>query len=154
MPFRVSIRMMSQTWLRLRGSRPVVGSSRNRSSGVTTRLAAMSSRRRMPPEKALTWRCVASASPKAREQFVRSRLRLAAAIAEEPAEEDEVLVAGEVLVDRGELPGEADPPADRVGIGDDVEPEHARRLPPSGLSSVASTRTIVVLPAPFGPRRP
>jgi uncharacterized protein YlxP (DUF503 family) len=36
--------------LRERGSRPVVGSSRNISRGVTTMLAAMSSRRRMPPE--------------------------------------------------------------------------------------------------------
>ena len=38
--------MMSQTWLRLRGSSPVVGSSRKSSSGVTTIDAAMSS---LPP---------------------------------------------------------------------------------------------------------
>jgi ABC-2 type transport system ATP-binding protein len=49
-PSSTSARMMSQTWLRERGSSPVVGSSRNISSGVTTMLAAMSSRRRMPPE--------------------------------------------------------------------------------------------------------
>ena len=49
-PSPTSTRTMSQTWLRLRGSRPVVGSSRNSRSGVTTMLAAMSSRRRMPPE--------------------------------------------------------------------------------------------------------
>ncbi len=49
-PPATSARMMSQTWLRERGSRPVVGSSRNISSGVTTMLAAMSSRRRIPPE--------------------------------------------------------------------------------------------------------
>ncbi len=54
--------------------------------------------------------------PEGAEQFLRSRFRLAAAIAEQPAEEDEVLVAGEILVDRGELAGEADPPADRVGV--------------------------------------
>ena len=42
--------MMSHTWLRERGSSPVVGSSRNITCGVTTMLAAMSSRRRMPPE--------------------------------------------------------------------------------------------------------
>src|ERR671916_1291108 len=47
-------RMMSHTWLRLLGSRPAVGSSRNMRSGVTTMLAAMSSRRRMPPEYFLT----------------------------------------------------------------------------------------------------
>ena len=45
-----STRTISHTWLRLRGSSPVVGSSRNSRSGVTTMLAAMSSRRRMPPE--------------------------------------------------------------------------------------------------------
>ena len=49
-PSATSARMMSQTWLRERGSSPVVGSSRNISCGVTTMLAAMSSRRRMPPE--------------------------------------------------------------------------------------------------------
>jgi hypothetical protein len=43
-------RTMAQTWLRLPGSRPVVGSSRNSRSGVTTIEAAMSSLRRMPPE--------------------------------------------------------------------------------------------------------
>ena len=49
-PSAASARMISQTWLRERGSRPVVGSSRNMSSGVTTMLAAMSSLRRIPPE--------------------------------------------------------------------------------------------------------
>ena len=49
-PWPTSARMMSHTWLRERGSSPVVGSSRNISSGVTTMLAAMSSRRRIPPE--------------------------------------------------------------------------------------------------------
>ena len=49
-PWPTSARTMSQTWLRERGSRPVVGSSRNISRGVTTMLAAMSRRRRMPPE--------------------------------------------------------------------------------------------------------
>src|SRR5918992_1123965 len=45
-----SARTMSQTWLRERGSSPVLGSSRNISSGVTMMLAAMSNRRRIPPE--------------------------------------------------------------------------------------------------------
>ena len=35
--------------MRLRGSRPVVGSSRKSTGGAATRLAARSSRRRMPP---------------------------------------------------------------------------------------------------------
>ena len=49
-PCAANWRMMSHTWFRDRGSSPVVGSSRNISSGVTTMLAAMSSRRRIPPE--------------------------------------------------------------------------------------------------------
>src|ERR1700722_979036 len=43
-------RMVSHTWLRARGSSPVVGSSRNSTWGSPTRLAARSRRRRMPPE--------------------------------------------------------------------------------------------------------
>ena len=46
----------SQTACRLRGSRPVVGSSRNSTSGRATRLMARSTRRRMPPENVFTRR--------------------------------------------------------------------------------------------------
>ena len=44
--------MVSHIWLLVRGSRPVVGSSRKISGGRVIRLAARSSRRRMPPENA------------------------------------------------------------------------------------------------------
>ena len=67
-------RTISQTWLRLRGSSPVVGSSRNSSSGVLRMLAAMSTGRRMPPEYFLTWRSAASVRPKAASSWAaRSR---------------------------------------------------------------------------------
>ena len=49
-PSATRARTMSHTSLRLRGSRPVVGSSRYSTRGRPTRLAARSSRRRMPPE--------------------------------------------------------------------------------------------------------
>ena len=42
------------------------------------------------------------------EQLGRARLGVGAAQAEQPAEQDQVLAAGQVLVDRGELAGEAD----------------------------------------------
>ena len=42
--------MASQTRLRLTGSNPVVGSSRNSTGGRVIIDAARSSRRRMPPE--------------------------------------------------------------------------------------------------------
>ena len=48
-PPPTSWRSRSQSSLRLSGSRPVVGSSRKRTGGEATRLAARSSRRRMPP---------------------------------------------------------------------------------------------------------
>jgi hypothetical protein len=47
---RSSARTICHNWVRLRGSRPVVGSSRKIRSGVTTMLAAISIRRRIPPE--------------------------------------------------------------------------------------------------------
>jgi hypothetical protein len=49
-PSAANARMISHTWLRERGSSPVVGSSRNITCGVATMLAAMSSLRRIPPE--------------------------------------------------------------------------------------------------------
>ena len=63
-PSRARSRSMSQSSLRLRGSSPVVGSSRNSTSGAATRLAARSSRRRMPPENVFTRRSAASARSK------------------------------------------------------------------------------------------
>ena len=50
MPLCTSSSMRSHIAMRLRGSRPVVGSSRNSTDGRPMRLIAMSSRRRMPPE--------------------------------------------------------------------------------------------------------
>ena len=49
-PASTSARIASQSSIRLRGSSPVVGSSRSSSRGCPTRLAPRSSRRRMPPE--------------------------------------------------------------------------------------------------------
>ena len=49
-PPGTSSSMRSHTPSRLRGSRPVVGSSRKSTDGRAMRLMAMSSRRRMPPE--------------------------------------------------------------------------------------------------------
>ena len=69
-PSATSTRTISHTWLRLRGSRPVVGSSRNSSSGVTTMLAAMSRRRRMPPEYVLHQAVGGVGQPEGVEQLV------------------------------------------------------------------------------------
>ena len=106
-PPATSARQISQTWPRDRGSRPVVGSSRNISRGVTTMLAAMSSRRRIPPEKCLTSRPDASAIPNASSSSSARVRAPARARPEQPAEQDQVLPAGELLVDRRQLAGEA-----------------------------------------------
>ncbi|CAM5738830.1 hypothetical protein SHIRM173S_02270 [Streptomyces hirsutus] len=49
-PPETSCLITSHNCWRLRGSRPVVGSSMNITGGETTRAAARLSRRRMPPE--------------------------------------------------------------------------------------------------------
>jgi hypothetical protein len=64
--------------------------------------------------------------PERLEQLVRARPCLGALEPEQPAEQDQVLAAGEVLVDRRELAGEADEPADVIRLCDDVLAEHAR----------------------------
>ena len=79
---------------------------------------------------------------------------LAAGEVRELADQREVLAAGEVLVDRGVLAGEADAaPAPAAGPSRTSTPS-TRAVPPSGRSSVVSMRTTVVLPAPLGPSRP
>ena len=49
-PSLTRVAIMSQSPSRLRGSRPLVGSSRNNTGGRAIRLAARSRRRRIPPE--------------------------------------------------------------------------------------------------------
>jgi hypothetical protein len=61
------------------------------------------------------------------EQLVRPRPGGGPAVAQQPAEQHEVLPAGELLVDRRQLAGEADQAADRVRLGHHVVPEHAGR---------------------------
>jgi hypothetical protein len=58
-------RMVSHICARVRGSSPVVGSSRNSSGGVAIKPAARSRRRRMPPEKFSRALFAASVSPAA-----------------------------------------------------------------------------------------
>ena len=92
--------------------------------------------------------------PERLQQLGRARLGPGALEPEQPAEQDQVLAAGQVLVDGGELAGQADQAAHGVGLGDDVVPEHLRAAARRGCSSVASIRIVVVLPAPLGPSTP
>ena len=64
--------------------------------------------------------------PERLEQLDRPRLRRGVGEAEQPTEQGQVLATGDLVVDRGQLPGEAHPAADLVGLGDDVVAEHRR----------------------------
>ena len=146
--------MVSHIWPRVRGSRPVVGSSRKISGGRVIRLAARSSRRRMPPENCAIGLVAASSRPNCSSRSGRGRAGLGAAEALEPAEEHQVLGGGEVLVDRGVLPGDAEELAHDVGLRGVRRGRRCSASPPSIGSRVASILSMVVLPAPLGPRTP
>ena len=72
----------------------------------------------------------------------------------EPPDHDQVLAAGQVLVDGGVLAGEADALADVVGLRRRRRCPSTVARPASGRRIVVKIRTAVVLPAPFGPSRP
>ena len=91
--------IVSQRPIRLRGSSPVVGSSRKSTGGRATSAAARSSRRRMPPEYVFTSRSPASArSKRSSSSRARSREPVLAQVVE-AADHLEVLEPGQVLVD-------------------------------------------------------
>ncbi len=113
----------------------------------------MSMRRRIPPEKVRTWLLAASASPNASSSSVARLRALAPRHAEQPADEHQVFVPGQILVDRGVLAREADLLAPAAASRATSSPRTVA-LPLLGLRSVVSTRMAVVFPAPFGPSRP
>ena len=122
-PWATSSRMVSHIWPRVRGSRPVVGSSRKISGGRVIRLAARSSRRRMPPENCEIGLSAASSRPNRPSRSSAVVRALLDASALQPAEQPEVLAGGEVLVDRGVLAGDADQLAHHVRVLRDVDAE-------------------------------
>ena len=71
----------------------------------------------------------------------------------QPPLQAQQLGAGLLRVERGVLEGDADAQAHLSGSRATSYPATLAR-PPVGASSVHSTRTVVDLPAPFGPRKP
>ena len=67
--------------------------------------------------------------------------------------EEQVLLAGEQVVDRRELAGDADRGAHRVGVPRAGRGPRRATSPPSAAISVDRICTVVVLPAPLGPSR-
>ena len=130
-PSRRSSRTIAQISLRLRGSRPVVGSSRNRTRGRFSRLDAMSSRRRLPPEQVRAGRT----SPGSRARSTARRLpRIApsgrAALSApgaqrrgRPVHPSTMIVAAQCLTREDPQPAWSWPALNGHGIGDPSSPE-------------------------------
>src|SRR5688572_9156687 len=146
-------RTSSHTWLRPRGSRPVVGSSRKRICGIATRLAAMSIRRRMPPEYVDTCRGAASVSANASSSSAaRSRdwrhvspsRRATSTRFSWPVRSSSTDAYCPVKLTFSRT----------VRASRTTSWPSTRAVPASGRSNVARIRIIVVLPAPFGPSKP
>ena len=119
-----SLATSSHSAARLWGSRPVVGSSRNRIRGSCTSAMARSNRRFIPPEYPPTRRSAASVEAHALEQRLGA---LPALPGRDPLEgrlQHQVLAAGEDHVQRGLLERGADRCADLRALAHDVESAH------------------------------
>ena len=120
-PAATSSRTPAHTACRLRGSRPVVGSSRTSTCGRTTTAAARSSRRRIPPDQVPTRRSAASARSKrsssspARRPASRRESPRSAATSRRFSRPVRTLVDGDVL------PGQRERATDLATLPDDVE---------------------------------
>ena len=146
-------RSSSHTVIRLAGSRPVVGSSRNNTSGSWTRAEARSSRRFIPPEYPLIRRSPAST----RSTSSSSSWARRAACTWEPPNSLLCKTSNSRPVWRGSSPAscKATPMRRRAASGSAATLTPATRAVPEVIvSRVVSIRTVVDLPAPFGPRNP
>ena len=152
-PSRTSSRTTAQIWLRLRGSSPAVGSSRKRMRGSLRRLEARSSRRRIPPEYVRAGRSPASTRSK---RSSNSPARCRASARERPNRRPNISrFSRPVRISSTAANCPVRPSNSRTAAGSRAtsSPRTSAR-PESGTSSVARTRTRVVLPAPLGPSRP
>jgi len=152
-PSRTSSRTTAQIWLRLRGSSPAVGSSRKRIRGSLRRLEARSSRRRIPPEYVRAGRSAASTRSK---RSSNSPARRRASARDRPNRRPNISrFSRPVRISSTAANCPVRPSSSRTAEGSRTtsRPRTSAR-PASGTSSVARTRTRVVLPAPFGPSRP
>ena len=149
-PSSTSSRIVDQTTCRLRGSRPVVGSSSTSTCGRSIRPAARSTRRRSPPDRSLT-----SRSRKSSRRSGRSARRTTARGRARPRPRSRAIRtrfsrAVRFLSSAANWPvSEISSRTRAASLTTSWPPTQAR--PPSGRSSVASIRTVVVLPAPLGP---
>ena len=109
---------------RVCGSRPTVGSSRNSTRGECRSPRAISRRRRIPPENVDDDALAPLPELDHLEDVAEPVLGGLAGDSVQLRVEPEVLLGGEVLVERRVLEDEADVPADVGRTGRDVEPGH------------------------------
>ena len=119
--------IVSHSDSRLRGSSPVVGSSRKMTGGRATSAAGEVEAPAHAARVGLGEPAARIRELEALEQLIRSLARVAAAHVVEPADHLEVLASGQVLVDRRVLTGEADLRAKLGRVLHDVEPGDTRR---------------------------
>ena len=146
-------RMVSHISPRVRGSRPVVGSSRKISGGLVIRLAARSRRRRMPPENCEIGLFAASSRPNCAS---RPRAVARASADRRPCSRpNSHRFSVAVRSSSTDAYCPVTPTSWRTRCGSRAtSTPNTRACPASIGSSVASMRSIVVFPAPFGPRTP
>ena len=125
-PLVARLRMSSHIWRRLRGSSPVVGSSRKITRGEPISVIARSRRRRIPPEYVDTGLRGRVHEIEPGEQLVDSSAPGDAAEVVQVGHQLQVLLAGQQLVHRRELAGDADRRAHAVRVVDDVVAGHLR----------------------------
>ena len=153
LPSATSSRMVSHIWPRVRGSRPVVGSSRKISGGRVIRLAARSRRRRMPPEKAEIGLDAASVRSNCSSRWAP---RFLASVRPRPwrrAKSQRFSVAVRFSSTEANCPVTPISWRTRWGWVATSWPKTSP-VPPSIGSRVASILSMVVLPAPLGPSTP
>src|SRR5580704_6809435 len=150
--------MCSHRLLRLCGSSPVVGSSMKTSGGRCTSPSAISSRRRCPPDSVLTSRC---SKPVSSSWPISASARLAAS-----SERMWYSAAWSSNSSMTRQDGSVPPIVWPIACGTypillrtptgslSRSAPATMAVPPVGCSSVVSIRSVVVLPAPFGPRKP
>ena len=135
---------------RASGSRPDVGSSRNSTSGSCSSARASATRLRWPVEKPWTRWSARSAMPNRSSIAVAFAPASSLGHAPDPAGDDEVLPRGQPIVEPRVLGQHAGAATHLVAVHCRVDAEHAA-APPVGARTPLSRRTVVVLPAPFGP---
>ena len=88
-----------------------------------------------------------------RQQLAAAVLDVLSVLTVQPGDETQKLDAGELLVDERPVGDEAELPLRAIGSAATSRPP-MRTVPAVGRRIPAIMRSVVVLPAPFGPRKP